>query len=72
MSTDSMQRENAPDLRVYRVEDIAKILGISRSASYALVKKGLFQTVRIGTAIRISKKSFDGWLDSRSDQEESL
>lgn len=67
MGTDSMQRENAPDLRVYRVADIATILKISRSAAYALVKKGLFQTVRIGTAIRISKQSFDDWLDSHTD-----
>lgn len=27
------------------------------------VKEGHFKTVRIGTAIRISKKSFDEWLE---------
>lgn len=51
--------------RVYTVEEIATILGISRSASYELVKKGEFKIVRIGATIRISKPSFDAWLDSQ-------
>lgn len=49
--------------RTYLVEDIQKILGISRTSAYQLVKEGQFQVVRIGKAIRISKKSFDDWLD---------
>ncbi len=65
MSTDNMQRDSTSDKRVYRVEEIAAILGISTSSAYELVKKGYFKTVRIGTAIRISKKSFDAWLDSQ-------
>lgn len=58
----SMHRNNVPDKRVYRVEELADLLGISTSSAYGLVKKGYFKTVRIGTAIRISKKSFDEWL----------
>ena len=65
MSTDNMQRDSTSDKRVYRVEEIAAILGISTSSAYELVKKGYFKMVRIGTAIRISKKSFDEWLDSQ-------
>ena len=42
---------------------IAKILNIGRTTAYALVKEGHFKTVRIGSAIRISKQSFDEWLD---------
>lgn len=30
---------------------------------YNLVKKKVFHSVRIGGSIRISKKSFDEWLD---------
>ena len=51
--------------RVYTVEEISEILGISRSAAYELVKKDEFKSVRIGASIRISKSSFDAWLDSR-------
>ena len=39
------------------------ILGISRTSAYNLVKKKVFHSVRIGGSIRISKKSFDEWLD---------
>ena len=51
--------------KTYRVEDIAKILDIGRSSAYNLVREGHFKTVRIGTAIRISRKSFDEWLESQ-------
>ena len=45
---------------------IQDILGIGRNAAYAIVKKGYFSTVRIGGTIRISKRSFDAWLDEDS------
>ncbi len=65
MGTDNVQGNSPSDKRVYCVDEIADILGISTSSAYELVKKGYFKTVRIGTAIRISKKSFDDWLDSQ-------
>lgn len=51
------------EIRTYTVEDIAKILNIGRSSAYNLVKEGHFKSVHIGNTIRISKKSFDSWLD---------
>lgn len=53
----------ASNSRTYKVEDVAEILNIGRTSAYNLAKEGHFKTVRIGTAIRISKKSFDDWLD---------
>jgi excisionase family DNA binding protein len=50
--------------KTYTVEEIAQILGIGRTSAYSLVKEGHFKSVRIGNAIRISKRSFDEWLDS--------
>ena len=41
-----------------------QILGIGRTSAYLLVKEGHFKIVRIGNAIRISKRSFDEWLES--------
>lgn len=55
----------AAEKRAYCVNDIADILDISRSSAYALVRQGHFKTVRIGTAIRISRASFDKWLDTQ-------
>ena len=51
------------DKRTYTVDEIQDILGISRSGAYNLLKKNLFHSVRIGGTIRISKKSFDAWLE---------
>ncbi len=52
-----------PEKRTYTVEEIAAILNIGKAAAYDLVKSGYFRIVKIGKAIRISKRSFDLWLD---------
>ena len=41
----------------YTVEELAKNLGIGRTAAYSLVHSGIFKSVQIGSAIRISKAS---------------
>ncbi|MDO4174066.1 MAG: helix-turn-helix domain-containing protein [Eubacteriales bacterium] len=53
--------------RIYTVDEIQDILGIGRNAAYELVKSGVFHSVHIGGSIRISKKSFDQWLDCQED-----
>ena len=53
------------DKRTYTVDEIQDILEISRPTAYGLVKKNLFHSVRIGGHIRISKRSFDEWLDAQ-------
>ena len=57
------QNTVAETKRTYTVEKIAKLLSIGKTTAYALVKEGHFKIVRIGSAIRISKQSFDEWLD---------
>lgn len=57
-------KQELPGKRTYTVEEIARILGIGRTSAYILVKEGHFKIVRIGNAIRISKRSFDEWLDT--------
>ena len=49
--------------RAYSVDDIMDILDISRSSAYILIKKNLFRSIKIGNQLRISKASFDEWLD---------
>lgn len=56
---------NQFEKRTYTVDEIQDILGISRTSAYNLVKKNAFHSVRIGGSIRISKKSFDEWLDQQ-------
>ncbi len=54
---------NEAEKRCYTVKEIQDILGISRPTVYELLKKNEFYWIQIGTKYRISKKSFDGWLD---------
>lgn len=65
MVTQATQVQITPIRATYKVEEIAEILGIGRSSAYNLVKEGVFKTVRIGTTIRVSKKSFDEWLNNQ-------
>lgn len=55
-----------PDKRTYTVEEIQIILGVSRPTVYCLLKKNEFRWLQIGGGkYRISKKSFDEWLDQQ-------
>lgn len=49
--------------RVYSVDDIMVILDISRSSAYILIKKNFFRSFKVGKQLRISKASFDAWLN---------
>lgn len=59
------QVRNVADSRVYTVEEIAHILRISRTSAYELMKSGEFVVKRVGNTIRVSRPSFDAWLDGR-------
>ncbi len=65
MTTSTPTTAFIPTKRTYTVEEIAIMLGIGKSKAYALVKEGHFRFVRIGATIRVSKQSFDEWLDSQ-------
>lgn len=49
------------DIRVYTVDEIAKMLRVSRTSAYCFAKSGVFKTFYVGTMLRISKESFDEW-----------
>lgn len=64
--TEGIQQGEDIGKRTYTVEEIQGILGISRPTAYALVRRREFHSIRIGGKIRISKRSFDAWLDQDS------
>ena len=70
MSTDTPNEKGTPQSRTYTVNDIAAILGIGRTTAYKLANSGLFKTVRVGTMIRISRKSFEDWLGMEPPEDE--
>lgn len=56
--------------RCYTVKDLQDILGMSRPSVYDLLKKNEFRWILVGGKYRISKKSFDTWLDDESEDVE--
>ena len=51
----------------YSVMDLCRILGISRPTCYSLLKKREFSWINIGgRKYRISRKSFDNWLNNQN------
>ena len=51
-----MTAENIAEKRCYTVKEV-----------YELLKKNEFRWIQIGNKYRISKKSFDEWLDQKSE-----
>lgn len=48
--------------RLLTILDMAKLLKISRSKAYSLIKNSTFPIIRIGKCIRISEKELKNWL----------
>ena len=61
--------KEAAEQQNLHVDDIAAILGVAKSTAYRLVNSGEFKTIRIGYAIRISRKSFEDWLKMEEPEE---
>ena len=58
------KEEMVAEKRCYTVKELQDILGVSRPTVYNLLKKNLFRWVRLdGGKYRISRRSFDDWLD---------
>ena len=56
---------SAYDKRAYTVIEVAALLQISKSKAYELCRQGLFKTIKVGRSVRVSKLSFDEWLDNQ-------
>ena len=60
---DAASKEAVPEKKTYRVEDIQIILDIGRGTAYKLLEQNEFRWFKIGGIYRISKESFDEWLN---------
>ena len=55
-----------PEQRCYTVDDLRNILMCGKGTVYELLKRNEFRYIKLGKGpYRISKKSFDEWLDKR-------
>ena len=58
------ESENMAEKRCYTVKDLQEMLDVSRSTVYKLLRQNEFRWIQLeGGGYRISKKSFDEWLD---------
>jgi excisionase family DNA binding protein len=53
------------DLVFFRVEDVAEMLGVSRSHVYQLMNQGDLPSTRFGGCRRISKSGLRQWLEAQ-------
>lgn len=65
-----MRQMDDDNKRSYTVKEVQEMLGIRKATVYELIKRKLFHTVRVGHHIRISRKSFDAWLDGKEENDE--
>ena len=48
------------------VQDIAEVLGISKSSAYVLVKEKGFPKIKIGARVGIPRDKFLEWIDKKT------
>ena len=58
-----MPRKQEPD--VYRAEEVAERLRISKNTVYELIKTGQLRHVRLGAAIRVPRAAVEELLEGR-------
>ena len=60
----STPEPTAQDSRCYTVEDLMAMLLLSRPTVYRLLKQNEFRWFKVSGAYRISKISFEAWLNN--------
>lgn len=62
---EKIMKTNKNEKRTYTVQEIMEILNIGKNAAYKLADSNEFKVIRVGRTIRISKISFDNWLNGQ-------
>ena len=65
---DTVTVDPGSEKRCYTVKEIQTMLGISRPTAYDLLQEKKFRWFTIGNKYRISKNSFDEWLDRQTEE----
>lgn len=63
MTTENNHPADVQIKQVYTVLEAAAILDVHTNTVYRLIKKRVFVSRKVGKSIRISKSSFDRWLN---------
>ena len=54
---------------LYRVEEVAEMLGLGRSKTYQLVASGELPSVRLGRCVRVPVQALRRWIESQATHE---
>lgn len=66
--SDTVTVDKGLEKRCYTVKEIQTMLGISRPTVYDLLQEKKFRWFKIGNKYRISKNSFDEWLEQQIEE----
>ena len=53
---------------VYSTQEVAELLGISRSYAYELVRNGTIPSLKLGKKRLVPKQRFVEWINGRKDK----
>lgn len=53
-------------MKIYTVQEIAEILGISRKTIHKYVRQGDIKAIRLGNQLRITEQAFIDFLESKT------
>lgn len=56
------------ELLTYTVDEVAKMLGTARGATYQAVREGRIPAIRMGRRWLIPRERFHAWLDGQTSQ----
>ena len=62
--------ENKEEKKYYTVDEIQRILSLSKRDSYSLVQSEAFSVLKVGKRYLIPKDGFDEWLNANTTREE--
>lgn len=48
------------------MEEVARVLRVSRGKAYSMAARDELPTVRLGRSVRVRRDKLDAWLDERS------
>lgn len=52
------------DPKMYKVEDIQRILGVGKARAYSIMRSRCFPAMRIGKTYVVTEKNFNEWLQN--------
>ena len=54
---------------VLNVQEVAELLGLSRSYTYELMRNGTIPTIQLGRKRLVSKQKLNEWINSKSESQ---